>query len=153
MLLNGRMGFVTGPQHCWWLSSSQVHPQLTADFSSAREAVVSYSLYLETPQNGDPHLPDALTQSCITLLGGSSSYLFMVNEINTYQRLSWVKPKSVQPMVLWLAETISRCPGRSMEARLHLSFPRALPCSSTVHFSSSPSWGWYLCFFRPWRIV
>lgn len=105
------------------------------------------------PQRWRPHLPGALSQGCITLLGESSSYSFMVNEINMYQRLSWVRPKSVPPRILWLAATSSRCPGRNTLTRLQQCFPRLLPCSSTVQFSSFLSWRWYLCFFRPWRIV
>lgn len=66
------------------------------------------------PQRWRPHHPGALSQSCITLLRGSSSYLIMVNRINTYQRISCVRPKSVQPRMLWLAAVNRRCSGRSM---------------------------------------
>lgn len=104
------------------------------------------------PQRWRPHLLGALSQSCISLLGGSASYSLMVNEVNTYQRLSWVRPKSVQPRILWQAATSSGYPVRSMETRLQQCFPRALPSSNTAQFICSPSWRWYVCFFRPWRI-
>lgn len=45
------------------------------------------------PQRWRPHLPGDPSQSCITLLRGGSSCSFMVNEINPYQRLSWVRPE------------------------------------------------------------